>query len=64
MAVQMHSIQWVVECTLRQAGAPKMRLAKDGTFTDLREKDKTFGSYTEADRARRGLRTPTQIVES
>lgn len=63
MAAQIHAVEWVIECVLRKAGDPKMRLGNDGTFTEARVSTRTFSSYAEADRARRGLRTPTRITE-
>lgn len=63
MAAQIHAVEWVVECVVRKAGDPKMRLANDGTFTSAPEKVKRFDSYVDADRARRGMRTPTHITE-
>lgn len=63
MAAQLHSVEWVVECVLRKAGDPKMRLAMDGTFTSQPELVKRFDRYVDADRARRGMRTPTHITE-
>lgn len=63
MAVQMHVVEWVIECIARKAGAPKMRMAKDGTFTSDPALARKFQRFVDADRARHGLRTPTQVVE-
>ena len=59
MTTKIRPVEWVVQCTM---GA-KSYLAANGGFTPDIGGAKKFAGYLQAEAARKGLKTPTQIIQ-